>query len=279
MQQHHFQFGPTFTPPFIKIFIGTIFIINLVLSIFDYLFPDLYLPLYLGLSWFCFEYGFIWQFITAPLLINPTHFSTNFFVHLIINCYLIWTLSVSIYTRLSKKNFYGFIIGAWIVIDLAASFSILGSTAFSYFNGNTALLCGLAIAFMMLNPHSNIFLLHTLKLQARWIILFFLGLSFVLNIINHHWPLFFAYLFAAIYAYFYSLLIWHARSEIAVLTPIEIRLVKFSWAMKNFFTIRPKQNDAEFMDAMLKKIAEDGRQSLSKKEKRRLDKISKKKKH
>ena len=135
----------------------------------------------------------------------------------------------------------------------------------------------------------KLLLFFVIPVSVKWLILSFLGFTLLVSLSNTDIPSFFAYLSSSLFSYFFALIIWKTRGPFPILEKFE---KKFVFRIKkkkkkkqtfheskiyDFKTGEPLLDDDDFLDAMLTRIDLYGEEILTKKEKKRMQEISKKK--
>ena len=271
------RFTPSFTPLPLKIFLFSI----LGVSIFSaWLLP------YFTLSMAAFNHLYLWQLITYPFV----HLLPSTIFSLALNLYLIWIFGTNLVERIRPPLFFTLYFGATISAGLFAL------TAMSLFHlqtplfGSSAPLNALLLTWVFLNPEAHLLLFFTLPFKARNLLLSLIAINLLIDLSSAHWTLLFANLGALFFSYFFTLLACRARSPFGFLAPFENTLLRALEKLSHFhkktyqhtkiFDFKsgePILNDDQFMDAMLAKISLYGENSLSPKEKKRMQKISQEK--
>ena len=164
-------------------------------------------------------------------------------------------------------------------------------TTFSILAGANIVLYSIATAWLMLHRDAKLLLFFTLPFKAKWLILGIMGFDLLFLLSHGSFIYFFTYLSSALIAYLFSLLLWNTFSPFEFLKKTEKNILNILNLFKrrkkskkyhrskvyDFKTGEPLLDDDEFMDAMLTRISLYGEDILTKKEKRRMKKISEKK--
>lgn len=288
------RFSHSKTPSFLKVLLLTIGSLSLGLSLLMILFKGTF-PfnphLLFGLSLEGIKNGLIFQIFTYPILQLPSyHFDTGYLIHLFFNIYILWLTGSGIIERKGTKSLITIILSSILTIGLMSLALMAFSPFFYVLIGNTTLVFTLLMAWIMLYPDVRIMLFFVIPMQAKHLILGLLGFSLIMDLSNEHYLKFAVCLFAGLYGYLYALLIWKAQNPFSFLKPLEERFTNIKSSLKkakkektfhaskiyDFKTGEPVLDDDQFMDAMLTKINLYGKESLSAKEKKRMDQISKK---
>jgi hypothetical protein len=279
------KIGPTSTPKIIQLILALTAAINILLSII----PCPSLIFILGLSAEGIRENFFWQFVSSLFIIDTPVLSFGFIIHLLFNLYVIWIFGSSIIELKGNKH-YIFVVLLSTLLSSLLAFGIIKLLSFPtlFFGGSILIYCT-SMAWLMLHSDAKIFLFFTLPFKAKWLILGAMGLN-LLGLLSHGSYLYFLTLLGAgIITYLLSLIIWKTHSPFEFLKKAEQKIIYFlkrktkhrpfhESKIYDFKTGEPIIDDDEFMDAMLTKISLYGEDFLTKKEKKRMEKISKKKK-
>ena len=293
MYQSSMKFGPKYTPKPIKVII----IITAVLSILSaVIHPSSWTitpNFLLSLSLTGFKHYFLWQLITYLFIVPSRDLSFSFLLHLAFNLYLMWFIGSAIIEQKGEKKFLflyfiGGIISAFIallIMHLGYPFYIMG--------GNSIGLYICMIAWIMLFPDLKLLLLFAIPVVTKWLIPGIIAINLLVDLSNRDFVNFTSYLFASFFGYFYTLINWKVMSPFPFLRKFEEKIIyskilQKRKKIKKFFKSKVYDfksgepivdNDEIFLNEMLEKISKHGEDSLTKKEKKKLKKISDKKKN
>jgi membrane associated rhomboid family serine protease len=297
MKTSHTRLGPNKTPKPLKILLLTTFVVSLVSALLNHALPryfDVTSPQHiLGLSSWGIEHLYLWQFFTY-LFVHPiVHgISFSFLLSLGFNLYLLWVIGTSIIERRGLNSFFSIYFSSGLFVGLIL-FSLQTLTGMpAPFFGNTPSLYALLLAWLMLFPEAQLFLLLALPIKAKWLVLVILGANLFIDLSVGEWINAVACLSGAFFGYLYPLFIWKMKSPFPSLHPFEDQVLKVLGAppkkefyhhngkakIYDFKTGRAILSDDEFLDEMLSKISAHGKGSLTWREKFRLKRISNKRK-
>jgi membrane associated rhomboid family serine protease len=279
-----FKLGPSKTPKCLKI----ILLLTAGFSIISALMIPLHwsiMPHFLlNLSLDGIKTGFVWQFVSYLFMVPGYKITGSFVIHLAFNIYLIWIVGTAIIERKGVKSFLTLFFSSGIFCAVVALFIMYFGYPGYILGGNSIILYTLLISWMMLYPNLKLLLFFAIPVMAKYLILVILGFNLLTDLSNGDLVSCGTYLAAALYSYFYCLIFWKTSSPFHKLSYFEHKVKGFSIKRKkqrskifDFKTGREVKSDEEFVDAMLAKISKEGKDSLSEKEKKRLNKISKKK--
>lgn len=286
--QPQYQFGPSQTPRAVLNLIIITAIVSIFCSLFDSIFVQfLGIPgpeKWLGLSSWGIRQGFLWQLLTY-LFVQDTAsqgITVNFIIVLLFNMYVVWVMGSTILEFFSTKAFY-------TLYFLSAFLAGLLAVGVMFLTGNNQLLTGpipavlaLLIVWTMLYPETELLLFFVLPVKTKWLTTGILAAIFLMSLSRLDLVSMTFYFVGALTGYFYALFSLDLNGPFPFMHPFE-RMVK-GWIPKGKNDkIIPITRDSDilddnlFLDAMLSKIAAKGEQSLTWREKRRLQEISEKK--
>ena len=170
-------FVPKGTPLALKCLLLATLFLSLV---FPFLGP------YLVLSKEGIAHLYLWQFATY-LFIHP--FPSGIF-QLALNLYVLWVFGTAIIERIHLKSFCALYFGAGIFAGLLAwgAMFLFPPTPLS---GSSPALYATLIAWVILNPESELFLFFAIPFKARSLLIVLLGLGLLVHLASSAWiPLF-----------------------------------------------------------------------------------------
>lgn len=271
-KQTNFDFKKT--PKTIKIFLLLTLIFNLSLAIFPY--KQLFY--FLGMSLHGIKHFFIWQPLTSLFLIKNHSISFGFIFHLAFNMYLLWMFGTSIIELKGEKKFLIFFFTSAILSSLSALFLMnINATPYIFAGANIPLYI-LAMAWLILYGNARLLLFLSLPFSAKWLVFGIMGIN-LLSLLSHgSFIHFFAYLFAAFLSYILSLIMWQTNSPFSSFQKMEKGMIYFfskKTKIYDFKTGKKITKDEKFINEMLDKISRHGKDSLTRREKRKMQKIQK----
>ncbi|MCK4934298.1 MAG: rhomboid family intramembrane serine protease [Simkaniaceae bacterium] len=270
--------------------------VSLISAVYDHFFTHFFSfpnpSIWLSLSSWGVKKYFVWQIFTYPFVHSNLTFglSLSFAIHLLFNLYLLFLFGTGIYERYGKKHFFGLFFGGSFFTGLIIFFYISLSPSLLLFAGPSAPLYSLMVAWAMIFSENTLLLFFSFRIKAKWLVLGLVGLNVFFTLVDRNLLYFCGYLAGIFFGYFYAVIIWRTHSPFAILRKLEKALMRASFKLKKFFIpysrrtkiidisiIRQSQTDEEFIDYCLAKISSKGTNALSWNEKRRMNKISKKK--
>ncbi len=297
------RLGPESTPSSLKkiiIFTISISIGSALINVFlDYFFNIPGPELWLSLSWWGLGNLFLWQPITFLFVHGSGYGGITFFflLSLFFNMYILWVLGTQVFERVGKKSFFTLYFTSGILAGLITLLIMPVIGQYTILSGATPAILAILVVWTLIYPEAELLLFFLIPVKAKWLTGVVLGAIFLINLSNFNFIGLIFHLSGAFIGYLYALLAWGLHLPFARIYRLELKIVSFSEKIKSYFFIftwkkrkkdrrkvidiatgRKSQSDDEFVDAMLAKISNRGQQSLTWREKERLDKISKKKK-
>jgi len=292
------RLGPEFTPKIIKnLIIITCFssILFALLDIFITAVFNVPGPLsFLSLSWFGLNKFFLWQPFTYFFVYGVTGsgIGLSWMLGLAMNMYILWMMGTNILERVGEKPFLRFYLLSGVTAGIVAALLMPVIGTYAILTGPAPCILAILIAWVMLNPDSNLLLFFILPIKSRWLVAGIIGAILLTTLSSLDFIHLFFYMTGIAVGYIYSVTAWNLRSPFAfthefdrLLSTFGDRIYSMIPRSKNhsgkIFDIKTgKSLDEEnhFMDRMLDKISKHGKSSLTWLEKRRMEKISKKKK-
>lgn len=236
----------------------------------------------LTLSWVGVEHYYLWQFVSY-IFVERGPISLNFAISLAFNMYILWVFGMPLLERAGAKLFFTLYFGG-------AIFGGVSALLFPGFvlAGSTNAIFPLLVSWMMLNPNSQLLLFFTVPFKSYVLVLALLGISLFIDLANADWVGAVSLLISCLYAYLFTMIIWKEGSPLAILRPLERKILQFFERRKKPKKVEPKiydiqsgkpiSDDDQFMDAMLDRISRHGEDSLTPAEKKRMREISKRRK-
>lgn len=236
---------------------------------------------YLVLTWSGIKHLYLWQFITY-VFVEPGPISFGYFLQLGFNMYVLWAFGSSLIDRSRPLLFFTLYLGAALTAGLA-------SLIFPYaiLAGSTTAVYAVLVAWMMINPGSQLLLFFAIPFKAHWMIVGLIGLSLFLDISNADWVGAISLTASTLFGYLFALVVWRDYGPFPFLFPFEKRVLRLLEKKKKpynhskIYDIKsgePVLSDDQFMDAMLDRISLYGEDHLTPEEKKRMQAISAKKK-
>lgn len=287
----HAHFVPGSTPKLLKILI----LFTIASSLISAFLPAL--QVLFSLSFFGISHLYLWQFLTY-IFMAPTKISFSLFLFLAFDMYILWAFGASLIQRSRPALFYALYFGSALFAGLLAFLPMALGLQHSFLAGPAAPLYAILLAWVMLNPESELLLFFSLPFKARWLVIGILAANLILDLTNGDWIGFFSNCGGALFGYFFTLIAWREPSPFYYLRSFERMIFRsFDRVRDRFRKLGKKQSpnpykhskiydiqsgepilgDEAFMDAMLARISLYGEDSLTPEEKKRMHSISAKK--
>ncbi|CRX39342.1 rhomboid family intramembrane serine protease [Estrella lausannensis] len=234
--------------------------------------------------------GFLFQLVTYPLTYGTPGEGVTFFymITLAIHLYVMWIMGTNIVERMGTRAF----VKLYLYSTLLGG---IGGAAFAYLNHTSAILTGctpqvlaILVAWTALNGEGRLFLMFPLSIKAKWLTLIVLLFTLIPPLSALDFPLFAFNACGAMTGWLFALTSWHLKSPWRLIKSAEDNLLIFLARAKLYFRKKSgskiidirsfrEDTDEEFMDDMLEKISKFGEGSLTARERKRMQRISRQK--
>jgi membrane associated rhomboid family serine protease len=282
MQATTFLIGPYKTPKSIKWLISTIAFFSIISPIATY-----FLANFFGISgpnaWFPLSriglfQGWFWQPATYFFLHSvSTGISLSFLISLFFHLLLLWFTGSEFAFRFGSGIFFLFYFGAGI-------FAGLFTTLFLFLTESSAILVGsspptnaLIAIWAMLYPELELSFFFMIRMKAKWLVGVYFILTLLISLSYGAFFAFFADLCGIIWGFLLGRFIWKLKNPFPLNLEFPKRKKK-DHANKIIDISVFHEDDDVFMDRMLEKINKEGHDSLTKRERKRMQEISNRKK-
>lgn len=243
---------------------------------------------------------FIWQLFTYAFIHSiPGEIPLSSIIHLFFNMSLLWLVGSSLYQCLGKKSFLRFYFLSAAAPGLATLFFIWLTESSCYLSGSDTCICAILTVWSMLFPDLELSLFFNFPIQAKTLIFGMVLFKILSSFAQNLFCLAFALLFSILFAYIYAASAWNLSSPFSFTRPLDKSLSKLGENFRkkykksqeikkhiykkakifDFNTGEAVIDDDEFIDIMLSKISLYGEKSLTWKERKKLKKISLKRKN
>lgn len=291
------RLGPEFTPKIIK----NLILITVIASITSILLEPLFNLVFgiagpmtlLTLSLRGITNYYLWQPFTYLFVVESGGLRVNLFwlIGVAVNMYILWVMGSNILERVGAKPFLRLYFISGVLSGLVALLFMYLTGYNTIIGGPTAPILAILTCWAILNPESQLLLFFVIPIKSRWLVVGILGVMLFLALASLDFVHFFFYASAAATGYFYSVFGWGHRSPFPFTQNFDHALERLIGKIKHFTQLKRSSpgkifdiktgksvdDDERFMDAMLEKISKHGRESLTRREKNRMDKISKRK--
>lgn len=293
------SWGPEKTPATIKyllIFTGTIAVLSAgIQSIFDqfHLFPG---PQnLLSLSWWGLKNGYVWQPLSFLFIQQSiTGLSFFFFISLLFNLYILWSIGSTVFQVLGKGPFLRLYLIGGAATGILSLLSMLLTGQYEMLAGMGSALLILFTLWSMVFPETEVLFFFLIPVKAKWIVVTIISIILLISLTHFDMTSFTLYLSAVLIAYGYAVMVQGWYSPFPFTLPFDMWLSRLAARIRPWIPMKkgkevkptkgkiidigkPIEDDDAFVDAMLAKISRQGEDSLTWSEKKRLQEISKKK--
>ncbi|NGX42503.1 MAG: hypothetical protein K940chlam7_00783 [Chlamydiae bacterium] len=299
-----FRLGPEFTPSIIR----KIIIITCSISIISALINPLFIYLFgipgpqewFSLSWWGMTRFLWWQPISF-LFVHYGGVNLFFFIALLFNMYILWVMGSDVYNRVGQNPFLRLYFISGIGAGLITFLLMPITGQYGILSGATPSILALLVVWTLIHPEAELLLFFLIPVKAKWLTSGIIGAILLINLSNLNFVSFNLLFFGAFIGYIYALVAWGMHSPFPFVYRFELAVVRLAEKIRRLFlrlwrirtkvgkkkkkdtvfdikTGEPLLEDDRFIDAMLEKISKHGEQSLTWKEKQRMQEISERRK-
>lgn len=253
-------------------------------------FDDLPGPMtFLTLNKYLFFKGYIFQLVTYPLTYGELGGGVTFFymITLMASLYIIWMTGTHIVEKMGTRSFAQLYLFSTLMAGITGVVLALPYSANVIFSGCIPQMLGLLVAWTMLNSEGKIYLLSPIPIGVKWLTLCILLIALVPPLTSLQLPVAGFYMAGALSGWLFALFSWHIKSPWLSMKELESQVLGLIAKIKLFFKPKKsskiidirsiKEEDDLFMDEMLEKISKEGESALTPTERKRMQKISRKK--
>lgn len=275
-----FQIGPHKTPRSVKFLIWITAILSILAPITTYILQH-YFQLSGPGNWFSLslpgiKQGWIWQPLTYFFFhTTGVGISLSFLFALFFHLLLLWFAGSEIAFRFGTKAFLLFYFGAGLFSGLISLILLFLFSSSAVIVGSGPPVYALLMLWAMLYPDLELFFLFLIRIKAKWLVALFLGLALVINLSYGQFIPFVADFCGILFGFVVGRFVWKLPNPFPLNLEFPKRGVKKGGKIIDISVFQ--ESDEAFMDRMLDKIAKLGEESLTKREKERMKKISEKK--
>jgi membrane associated rhomboid family serine protease len=243
----------------------------------------------LALSWQGIQHGYLWQPLSYMFIggIGAYGIDFSYLISLFFSMYILWTIGVMVYERIGSTRFFSLYLGGGIVAGLLALWMMGLTSHYTWLAGQAAPLLALFTVWTMFYPDSIVMLFFIIPTQPKWILAGIIGALCIISLSQGDMVTFTLYLGSVLFGYLYGLLVLKLFSPFEFTHSFDRKVVywissfgkseKKSSKTVDISTAQKQSSDEEFVDAMLSKISKYGEQSLTARERSRMEQISKRK--
>jgi len=280
------QMGPAYTPSIIRQLITLICCVTVACA-----FLDSFLVTYLGFSLQRFlslsaaaaNKLYVWQPLSYIFLLQAGGGLTfGLIISLFFQMYLLWMMGSNIAERYGTNSFLKLFFGSGLMAALLALPIYMSSPYIFPYAGPTACLFAIFLVWAYMHQESVLLLFFIFPIKAKWLLAGGLGLTLLIFLSGGYPISLIMLLIGVIFGYVYAVYFKGLKSPYPFLATVDQFFQEGARKQKgtkifDFKTGQPVETDEEFLDRILEKISRKGKQSLTKAEQARLDKISRRK--
>jgi len=277
--------GPTTTPSIIRQIITLTCAMTVVAAFLDSIlisYLGFSLQGFLSLSARTVNNVYIWQPISYLFLLQSAGGLTfGLIISLFFQMFLLWMMGSNLVDRFGVPSFLKLYFGSGLCAALLTLPLYMSSPYFYPYAGPTACLFAVFVVWAYMHQESQLLVFFIIPVKAKWLLAGGLGISFLVFLSSGHSISLIMLLTGTFFGYMYAAYFKGLSSPFPFLEPVDRFLQKRPTQKKgtkifDFKTGKPVETDEEFLDRILEKISRKGEDSLTKAEKARLDKISRK---
>ncbi len=281
MQVSSFSIGPNQTPKSVRLLIWTIVLISLLSPILTYFFNQTFEisgpTQWFALSRWGLAQGWLWQPLTYSFIHSPgVGLSLSLLISLFFHMLLLWFSGSEIDQRFGTRPFLFFYFGAILCAGILSSIALLLFSSQSLVIGSGPPIYALLMVWAMLYPDLELFFFFLVRIRAKWLVAIFLGIALLMNLSYGRFIPFLADLSGVLFGFFIGRFVWKLPNPYPLNLEFPKRK-KRNGSGKIIDISVMQESDEAFMDRMLEKIASKGKDSLTRREHKRMEQISKKK--
>lgn len=279
MQASSFFVGPHKTPKSVKILIWTTILISLLSPILTFALNH-YAKISGPSQWFILSRwgllrGWLWQPFTYFFVHSPgVGISLTLLISLFFHMLLLWFSGSEIDLRFGTRSFILFYLGGGVFAGILSAAALLLFSSHAAVLGSGPPIYALLIVWTMLYPDLQLFFLFLIRIKSKWLVAIFLGIVLLINLSYGQFIPFLADVFGILWGFIIGKIVWKLPNPF----PITLPKRKGSGGSQKIIDITVfHESDEAFMDRMLDKIAKKGEDSLTRRERERMKKISNRK--
>lgn len=268
-----------------------------LLSNFFLLFNSLPPQYYLSLSLQGIEHLYLWQFLTYFFIEDGGigGISFNYLLILFMNMAIIWFIGSSLCATLGNRAFTTLYLICGLIAGTAGLIFLSLFQSGMLLSGTAPIILGLLVVWGMLNPEAELLIFFLIPLKSKWIVAGILGAVVLTNLSQMDLIHLIYDITGAVTGYIYAAAQWNLKSPFRWTHSLDDAIYRFGMRCSRWFSKTPSQStsskivdfhtgqfitpeeDDQFMDRMLNKIAQQGEKGLTEKEKKRMKAISERK--
>lgn len=266
------------TPKGVKLLIWLTVLTTLLSPIFTFLFNHFFHmsgpSQWFALSGWGLRQGWLWEpFTYAFIHTAGVGISLSLLISLFFHMLLLWFFGSELHFRFGARAFFLFYLGGAAIAGILSAAALLLFSGLSVIVGCTPPLYALLIVWAMLYKDLELSLLFLLRAKVKWVVAIFLGISLLIDLSYGELIPLLADVIGIIWGFSIGRFVWKLPNPY----PLNLAFPKRKKRNQSNKIIDlgvMRESDQDFMDRMLDKISKNGQESLSKRERERMNKIS-----
>ncbi|MBF0432440.1 MAG: rhomboid family intramembrane serine protease [Fibrobacteria bacterium] len=254
------SYAPQQIPKTLKVLL----IINVAVYVLDFISKGTFTD-FLGLqTGMVMEQGQIWRLVTYMFLHD-----LNSIMHILFNMLMLWMFGVAVIPTMGEKKFLGLYLSSGTFAGLCAIVFDLVMGRYLMYVGASGAVFAITVAFAWYFPRQVIMLFFLFPVQAKWAAAIFIGIN-ILLVTSSDGIAHIVHLGGAFYA------LGYLRYESSLFVFWDRFKNRKKFALKNKISKATKDayEQLEDIDSILEKISKSGIESLTRSEKKALEKAS-----
>ena len=243
------------------------------------------------------QMGFIWQCLSYMFVhYGEGGIGLGFLIGLGINLLFLWILAPRVVQQIGSTSFIKLYLGTGALVGLVAATVLLFTPINGVLAGALPPITALLVVWAFLFPEEQMLFFGVFPVQSRWLVVGLIAFRTFIDLSTLHTFGMIVTLASVSCGYLYSLVALNIRGPFEFTHSFDDMVARLAvrWRMRrgkiqgdpslyhhakvyDFNTGQPLNDDDDFMDSMLAKISLEGEDSLSKKERKRMDQISQQK--
>ncbi len=256
------------TPPTTPKILKVLLIINVAVFVLDVLSNGHYLSHYFGLNTFTATHSFeLWRIFSYMFLHD-----INGVFHILFNMLMLWIFGLTMISEIGEKKFLNLYLSAGFFAGVCTVLYSLALSRYSHVVGASGAIFAVLVVYAMYYPNRELLIWGLFPVKAKWLVAFLIGID-LLFLNRDTYTAHITHLGGALYGFLYFRF-FQSGNFFGFLG--EKKFQGFKMPTEKW---KSKDVDMEVdIDPILEKISKQGMESLTKQEKKILEKASKNKK-
>ncbi|MCC5832867.1 MAG: rhomboid family intramembrane serine protease [Chlamydiales bacterium] len=282
MQGSSFFTGPHKTSRSVRVLIWITVVLSLLSPIATFLLNH-YLHILGPSQWFALsrwglERGWLWQPLTYFFIHSDgIGISLWLLISLFFHMFLLWFTGSEIEQRFGARSFILFYLSAGLIAGIFSAGALLLFSGRSIVVGSGPAVYALVMLWVMFYPDLELYFFFLIRIKAKWLVGLFLSIALLISLSYGRFTPFFADLVGICWGFAIGRIVWKLPNPYSLNLELPKRRKKRSRSEKIIDISVMQESDDAFMDRMLDKIASKGEESLTRRERERMKKISERK--